>query len=52
LVYAIVPVHERQLAGICFGDHDMQTLYVSTGTEIYTRKVQAVGVPQQSISVG
>lgn len=52
LVYAIVPVQERQLAGICFGDHDMQTLYVSTGTEIYTRKVQAVGVPQQSISIG
>lgn len=52
LVYAIVPVHEKQLAGICFGDRDMQTLYTSTGTEIYARKVQAVGVPQQLISIG
>ena len=51
LVYAIVPVHEKQLAGICFGGRYMQTLYVSTGTEIYARKVRAVGVPQQTISL-
>ena len=35
----------HQLAGICFGGADMQTLYVSTGNAIYRRKLKSVGLP-------
>ncbi len=42
-VRAILPVDGHQLAGICFGGADMQTLYVSTGDAIYRRKLKAVG---------
>jgi sugar lactone lactonase YvrE/enterochelin esterase-like enzyme len=42
-VRAILPVAGRQLAGICFGGADLQTLYVSTGDAIYRRKLKSVG---------
>ncbi|MES2219629.1 MAG: SMP-30/gluconolactonase/LRE family protein [Acidobacteriota bacterium] len=42
-VRAILPVYGHQLAGICFGDADMQTIYVSTGNAIYRRKLKSVG---------
>jgi gluconolactonase len=42
-VRAILPVDGHQLAGICFGGADMQTLYVSTGSIIYRRRLKAVG---------
>ncbi|HEY5253175.1 MAG TPA: SMP-30/gluconolactonase/LRE family protein [Acidobacteriaceae bacterium] len=42
-VRAILPITGHQLAGICFGDADMQTLYVSTGDAIYRRKLKSVG---------
>ncbi|MGC1872568.1 MAG: SMP-30/gluconolactonase/LRE family protein [Acidobacteriaceae bacterium] len=42
-VRAILPVVGHQLAGICFGGADMQTLYVSSGDAIYQRKLKAVG---------
>jgi gluconolactonase len=42
-VRAILPVDGHQLAGICFGGADMQTLYVSTGDAIYRRKLKSVG---------
>ena len=42
-VRAILPVAGHQLAGICFGGADLQTLYVSTGDAIYRRKLKAVG---------
>jgi sugar lactone lactonase YvrE len=44
-VTAIFPLAENQLAGICFGDPDFQTLYVSTGNTVYRRKVKTVGMP-------
>jgi sugar lactone lactonase YvrE/enterochelin esterase-like enzyme len=40
---AILPVAANQLAGICFGGADLQTLYVSTGDAIYRRKLKSVG---------
>ena len=51
LVYAILPVDEKQIEGICFGDKDFKTLYVSTGSEIYSRPTKAVGAPQWKVSV-
>ena len=42
-VRAILPITGHQLAGICFGGADMQTLYVSTGNAIYRRKLKSVG---------
>lgn len=42
-VRAILPVAGHQLAGVCFGGHDLQTLYVSTGNAIYRRRLKAVG---------
>ncbi|MGC8625799.1 MAG: SMP-30/gluconolactonase/LRE family protein [Phycisphaerae bacterium] len=51
LVYAILPVDEKQIAGICFGDKDFKTLYVSTGSRIYSRSTKAIGVPQWKVSV-
>jgi gluconolactonase len=42
-VRAILPVAGHQLAGICFGGADLQTLYVSTGDAIYRRKLKSVG---------
>jgi gluconolactonase len=42
-VRAILPVASHQLAGICFGGGDLQTLYVSTGDSIYRRKLKSVG---------
>ena len=42
-VRAILPVAGQQLAGICFGGADLQTLYVSTGEAIYRRKLKSVG---------
>ncbi len=44
-VTAIFPLAGNQLAGICFGDADFQTLYVSTGNAIYRRKVKTTGMP-------
>jgi gluconolactonase len=44
-VTAILPVSEKQLTGICFGDSDFQTLYVTTGNAVYRRRVKAVGMP-------
>ncbi len=44
-VRAILPVADSQLAGICFGGPDLQTLYVSTGNAVYRRKVKTVGMP-------
>src|SRR5665213_1349877 len=43
-VRAILPVAGSQLAGICFGGPDMQTLYVSTGNRVYRRRVKTVGM--------
>jgi sugar lactone lactonase YvrE len=42
-VRAILPVDGHQLAGICFGGADMQTLYVSTGNAVYRRTLKSVG---------
>jgi sugar lactone lactonase YvrE len=42
-VRAILTITGQQLAGICFGGADMQTLYVSTGDAIYRRKLKSVG---------
>jgi sugar lactone lactonase YvrE/enterochelin esterase-like enzyme len=42
-VRAILPVAGNQLAGICFGGADLQTLYVSTGNAIYRRRLKSVG---------
>ena len=42
-VRAILPVAANQLAGICFGGVDLQTLYVSTGNAVYRRKLESVG---------
>lgn len=36
---AIFPLGQQQLAGICFAGNHFQTLYVSTGKNIYRRKV-------------
>jgi sugar lactone lactonase YvrE/enterochelin esterase-like enzyme len=44
-VRAILPVAASQLAGICFGGPDLQTLYVSTGNSVYRRKLKSVGFP-------
>jgi sugar lactone lactonase YvrE len=44
-VRAILPVAGHQLAGICFGGADLQTLYVSTGDAIYRRKLKSTGFP-------
>ncbi|MGC8625151.1 MAG: hypothetical protein ACP5VQ_07775, partial [Phycisphaerae bacterium] len=35
----ILPLGQQQLAGICFAGQHFQTLYVSTGKNIYRRKV-------------
>lgn len=43
-VTAILPVHGKQLAGICFGGADFQTLYVTTGNAIYRRRVKTTGM--------
>ncbi len=43
-VTAILPVAEKQIAGICFGDADFQTLYVTTGNAVYRRRVKTTGV--------
>jgi sugar lactone lactonase YvrE len=43
-VTAILPVFNSQLAGICFGGSDFQTLFVTTGTKIYQRKIKTVGM--------
>jgi gluconolactonase len=50
-VRAILPVDGHQLAGICFGDADMQTLYVSTGDAIYRRKLKSVGFPASAAPI-
>jgi sugar lactone lactonase YvrE/enterochelin esterase-like enzyme len=42
-VRAILPIAGHQLAGICFGGADLQTLYVSTGNTIYRRKLKSTG---------
>jgi sugar lactone lactonase YvrE len=42
-VRAILPIAGYQLAGICFGGADLQTLYVSTGNTIYRRKLKSTG---------
>ena len=34
-----------QLAGVCFGGADFRTLYVTTGSRVYRRKVTATGIP-------
>ena len=44
-VRAILPVAGHQLAGICFAGPDRQTLYVSTGSRVYRRKVRTMGMP-------
>jgi sugar lactone lactonase YvrE/enterochelin esterase-like enzyme len=44
-VTAILPVAGRQLAGICFGDEDFRTLYVSTGDAVDRRRVKTTGMP-------
>ena len=44
-VRAILPVAASQLAGICFGGPDLQSLYVSTGNAVYRRRVKTVGMP-------
>lgn len=43
-VTAILPVHGKQLAGICFGNADFQTLYVTTGDTVYRRRVKTTGM--------
>ncbi len=43
-VTAILPVSGKQLAGICFGDADFQTLYVTTGDAVYRRRVKTTGM--------
>lgn len=43
-VTSILPVYDCQLAGICFGGSDFRTLFVSTGTKIFKRKVNTVGM--------
>ncbi|MGC1921019.1 MAG: SMP-30/gluconolactonase/LRE family protein [Acidobacteriaceae bacterium] len=50
-VRAILPVGGHQLAGICFGGADLQTLYVSTGNAIYRRKLKSVGVPPSAAPI-
>lgn len=51
-VTAILPVGQNcQLAGICFGGVDFQTLYVSTGNTIYRRKVGTQGLPPGSTPI-
>jgi gluconolactonase len=48
-VTAILPVlpsaGSEQLAGVCLGGADFQTLYVTTGMSVYRRKVAAQGMP-------
>jgi sugar lactone lactonase YvrE/enterochelin esterase-like enzyme len=44
-VRAILPVAASQLAGICFGGPNLQTLYVSNGSAVYCRKLKSVGFP-------
>ena len=51
LVYAILPVEEKQIEGICFGDGDFKTLYVSTGSEIYCRPTNYTGAPQWKVAI-
>jgi gluconolactonase len=43
-VTAILPVHGNQLAGICFGDADFQTLYVTTGNAVCRRRIKTAGM--------
>ena len=50
-VRAILPVAANQLAGICFGGSDMQTLYVSTGNAVYRRKLKSVGFPASAAPI-
>ncbi len=50
-VRAILPVAANQLAGICFGGSDMQTLYVSTGNTVYRRKLKSVGFPASAAPI-
>ncbi len=38
-VAGILPIGQQQLAGICFAGKHFQTMYVSTGKNIYRRKV-------------
>lgn len=45
LVWAILPVHEEELTGICFGGANKQTLYACTRDQIFSRHVKATGVP-------
>jgi sugar lactone lactonase YvrE/enterochelin esterase-like enzyme len=48
---AILPVAGHQLAGICFGGADLQTLYVSTGDAVYRRKLKSVGFPASAAPI-
>ncbi len=45
LVWAILPVHEEELTGICFGGANMQTLFACTKDQIFSRHVKATGRP-------
>jgi gluconolactonase len=51
-VTAILPVGSEQLAGICFGDADFQTLYVTTGNAVYRRRVKTTGAPSWESPIG
>lgn len=54
-VTSILPVlptaASRQLAGVSFGGADFRTLYVTTGTRVYRRKVAATGIPGWSAPI-
>ncbi len=43
LVWAILPVSQANLTGVCFGGTNRQTLYVSTENEVFARKMRAIG---------
>lgn len=54
-VIAIFPVlpseTSQQLAGVCFSGADFKTLYVTTGTRIYRRRVNVIGAPNWAASI-
>ncbi len=43
LVWAILPLSEQSIVGVCFGGEGRQTLYACTGDKLYARKVKATG---------
>lgn len=43
-VTAILPIDGNQVAGVCFGDADFHTLYVTTGCAVYRRAVKTTGM--------